>query len=175
MPSVLTSGNGLDGLKINVQGAFASLGSANGGLAVAQTQVGLVGTANTAIYQGSEADVAAMLTASSGTTRQVIFAGPTVAPNDYILGVEVAQGDRNAAERGDLNNISSMYEVVTTGYSLNSEGGWISPTGATLTSRATFGSSVNLGSDSASGAALRFTTTYGSASGATVSVFTPAT
>jgi len=160
MPSILTSGVGLDGVQINIDGAFAKLGSTNAGLCTAGTNNSKMQEAVTpVIYQGADADLAALHSATSGTTRQPIFlnAGGISAANDFRVGVEVALGDQGAREDGDLHAITKHSEVIATGWSMLRDGRWMSPTGAVVSILpVSVGTGISLGSDNTTGVVTEY-------------------
>lgn len=173
MPSILTSGGGLDGVLMPGSGPFQRLGSMNAGLCTASTPAASIADVkNDTIYVSSDEDLQNLVTAFSAQDRQNLHIAvdgigestPSllVAPAEYRIGDEVSLGDRNAAERGDLNNITSQKEIIATGWNMNRNGTWTSPTGAIVSTLPTsLGQTVSFGSDNTSGRAVEYYAQYG--------------
>lgn len=155
MGSILSSGGGLDGVLMPGGGAFVKLGTINAGQCAANSSNSKIEEAvANKIFQDSETDLEQMMLAASGAARQTL-AIPSftlTAPTEYRVGDEVSLGDRNAADKGDLNNITKMGEVIATGYTQLRDGRWVTPTGAILNYLPnTAGTGISLGSDNTSG------------------------
>lgn len=167
MPSILTSGGGLDGVLMPGSGPFQRLGSMNAGLCTASSPTASIADVkNEIIYTSSEDDISNLYNAVLGRDDLFINLDNNQEnlnpPAEYRIGDEIRLGDRNAPERGDLNNITSQKEIIATGWNMNRNGTWTSPTGAIVSTLPTsLGQTVSFGSDNTSGRAVEYYAQYG--------------
>lgn len=177
MGSVLNSGGGLDGVRINVQGAFSSLGALTAGHCTAVDQSLIKETVTNPLFQNSERDLQLMVQGTNYSARQSITIDPyfdgefypgnptgLTPSSGYFIGGAVSQGDRNALQRGDLNNVSSLSEVITTYYHKLADGRYTTAQGEIFETFAGFSPSTTGLTDDASGRPLSVYTNMGGSS-----------